>query len=328
MQRRLAEPLAESRFDELAVFVEIANAGSLTSAARRLGVPKSTVSRALARLEASLGVLLVRRTRRGHALTEHGQRLAVRAAPHVAGLRDAALALGDDLEEPAGALRISAPVDVGQVVLGPLLPQFCARYPAVSVEVDLSLRYVDLVEEGFDAALRVSTRPLPSSSLVAKKIGPIDLRLYAGSSYLARHDAPRRVEDLAEHESVLFSPRRGRAKLEVEGRSKSELSLRGRLGGNDFFFVREAIVAGAGIGPLPWFVASRDVEAGRLQRVLPNLRMKSASVYWLEAPARPAPRKLEVLREFVLEHAPRLLTDPELSVTPRKNSAMIGGLRP
>jgi DNA-binding transcriptional LysR family regulator len=310
MPRSLAEPLAEGRFDELAVFVEIASAGSLTGAARRLGVPKSTVSRALARLEASLGVMLVRRTRRGHALTEHGQHLAARAAPHVAGLRDAALALGNDVEEPFGVLRISAPVDIGQVVLGPLLPRFCARYPGVSVEVDLSLRYVDLVEEGFDGALRVSTRPLPSSSLLARKVGPIDLRLYAGSTYLARRDPPRRADELAEHEHVLFSPRRGRAKLEIEGRGRPEISVQGKLGGNDFFFVREAIVAGAGIGPLPWFVASRDVEAGRLQRVLPNLRMKSASVYWVEPPARPAPRKLEVLRAFLLEHAPRLLVEP------------------
>ncbi len=301
--------LPEGRFDELAVFVEIASAGSLTAAARRLGVPKSTVSRALARLEASLGVMLVRRTRRGHMLTEHGQLLATRAAPHVAGLRDAALALGRDLEEPFGSLRISAAVDVGQVLLGPLLPQFCARYPGVSVEADLSLRYVDLIEEGFDAALRVATRSMPSSSLRVRRLGPIDLRLYAGASYLARRDPPRRAEELAEHDHVMFQPRRGRAKLELEGRGKSEVTVQGRLGGNDFFFIREALVAGAGIGPLPWFVANRDVDAGRLLRVLPNLRLKSASVYWVEPPTSPVPRKLSALREFLFERAPRLLVE-------------------
>jgi DNA-binding transcriptional LysR family regulator len=305
------EGLPLDRLDELGVFVEIAEAGSVTAAARRLGVPKSTVSRALSRLEGALGVSLVRRKTRGPVLTEQGRQLAGLAGPHVAGLRDAALALGQDAEEPYGTLRISAPVDIGQVVLGSLLPAFAARYPNVAVEADLTLRFVDLVGEGFDGALRVSTRPLPSSSLVARTIAPVEIRLYAGATYLARRAAPRRVSDLAQHEHVLFQPLQGRAKLAVDGGGRAaEIPVRGRVGGNDFTFLREAIVAGAGIGPLPWFVARNDVESGRLKRVLPALRLKSAAVYWVQPPLRPTPRKVLALRDFLVEHAPRMLVPP------------------
>jgi DNA-binding transcriptional LysR family regulator len=304
------DSLPLDRFDELAVFVEIAEAGSLTAAARRLGVPKSTVSRALSRLEGALGTALVRRLSRGPALTEQGRQLAALAAPHVAGLRDAALALGRAVEEPYGTLRVTAPVDIAQVVLGPILPAFLARYPSVGIEVDLTHRYVDVVGEGFDAALRVSTRPLPSSTLLARKIAPIDIGLYAGTTYLARREPPRRLEDLALHEHVLFQPQRGRAKLVLEGRGRGEVTVQGRIGGNDFFFLREAIVAGAGIGPLPWFVARSEIESGRLQRVLPSIGLKSASVFWVQPPTRPMPRKLEAFRDFVLEHAARLLVPP------------------
>jgi DNA-binding transcriptional LysR family regulator len=321
MPRSAPESLPLDRFDELAVFVEIAEAGSLTAAARRLGVPKSTVSRALSRLEAALGAPLVRRPSRVPALTEQGRQLAALAAPHVAGLRDAALSLGRAIEEPYGTLRVTAPVDIAQIVLGPILPAFLARYPSVGVEVDLTLRYVDIASEGFDAALRVSTRPLPSSTLLARKIAAIDIRLYAATTYLARREPPRRLEDLAAHDHVLFQPQRGRAKLALEGRGRGrDVTVRGRLGGNDFFFLREAIVNGGGIGPLPWFVARSEVEAGRLQRVLPSIGLKSASVFWVQPPTRPAPRKLEAFREFVLEHAARVLVAPPENprVTSRK----------
>jgi DNA-binding transcriptional LysR family regulator len=306
--RERSQGLPLDRLDELGVFVEIAEAGSVTAAARRLGVPKSTVSRALVRLEAALGVSLVRRQARAPVLTEHGRQLARLAGPHVAGLRDAALALGQSGEEPYGTLRISAPVDIGQVVLGSLLPAFTARYPNVAVETDLTLRFVDLAGEGFDGALRVSTRPLPSSSLLARPIAPVEIRLYAGATYLARRAAPRRAGDLESHDHVLFQPLQGRAKLELE--RGGPIPVRGRVGGNDFTFLREAIVAGAGIGPLPWFVARRDVESGRLKRVLPAVRLKSAAVHWVQPPLRPTPRKVLALRDFLLEHAPRMLVPP------------------
>jgi DNA-binding transcriptional LysR family regulator len=308
-----SNPVSSERFDELAVFVEMASAGSLTAAARRLGVPKSTVGRALARLQADLGASLVRRASRGHVLTEAGQQLAALAAPHVGGLRDAMLAVGGGQQEPFGTLRLTAPVDVGHVVLGPLLPVLLQRYPRLHVELELSLRMVDLVGEGFDAAVRVSGKPLASSSLVARRLATIEMHLYASPTYAARRELPRNPEALAAHDHVLFQPQQGKARLRLVSRAGTvEQEVRGRLGGNDFLFLREAIVAGAGIGPLPWFIARQAVEAGRLLRVLPAYGLRGATVYFVYPPQRPVPRKTAALHAFLADHAPALMLAPPL----------------
>lgn len=300
------------RFDELAVFVEVAESGSIAAAARRLGVPKSTVGRALARVEADLGVPLVRRMVRGPALTEQGLTLATLASPHVAGLRDATMAMGRAVTEPYGTLRVTAAVDIGQALLAPLAAAFTERYPHVRLEVDLTARLVDLTTEGYDAAIRVWSRRPPSSSLVAKRLAQLDLGLYAGRPYLERREPPKRPEDLTRHDHVLFRGLAGHALLVLEGRAgTSRVRVEGRVDGNDFFFVREAIAAGAGIGPLPWFVASADVQAGRLQRILPTHRLAGTTAYFVHPPARPASRKLDTFRAFVVEHAPRLLSPPQ-----------------
>lgn len=308
---RLADQLSRVRFDELAVFVEVAEAGSIAAAARRLGVPKSTVSRAIARVEEDFGVSLVRRMSRGPALTEPGRMLANLAAPHVAALRDVASALGRDASEAYGTLRVTAPSDLGTLVIGPLVASFLARYPRMRIEIVHTLRVVDLVGEGFDLAVRVMMRPLPSSSLVAKRLARLDLGLYAGTTYLARHEAPKRPEELARHEHVFFRGVAGKSVLALEGpKGGVKVPIEPRVGSNDFFFVREAVVGGAGIGALPWFVANAEVAAGRLVRVLPEHRLAGTIAYLVHAPSRPLSPKLQVFRSFLLEHAPRLLVEP------------------
>lgn len=301
------------RFDELAVFIQVAQVGSIAAAARRLGLPKSTVGRAIARLEADFGVALVRRMAQGQALTEQGQTLASLAAPHVAALSDVASALGRESSEVYGTLRITAPPDLGTLALGPILPGFLARYPRLSVDIDHSLRLVDLVSEGFDFAIRVMRRPLPSSSLVARKLARLDLGLYASTTYLSRHDAPRKPDSLLQHELVYFQRLAPNSELVLEGPSgKVKTPFVTRMGANDFFFVRQAIVHGAGIGALPWYVAQDEVAAGRLVRVLPEYRLAGTTAYLVHPPLRPLPPKLKVFRSFLLEHAPRLLVEPSL----------------
>lgn len=308
---RLTEQLSRVRFDELAVFVEVAEAGSIAAAARRLGVPKSTVGRAIARVEADFGVSLVRRMSRGPALTEPGQLLANLAAPHVAALRDVSSALGREATEAYGTLRITAPSDLGTLVVGPLVAGFLARHPRIRIEIEHTLRIVDLVGEGFDLALRVMTRPMPPSSLVAKRLARLDLGLYAGVTYLARRDAPKRPDELAHHDHVFFQIGAAKNVLPLEGpKGNVKVAIEARTGANDFFFVREAIVHGAGIGALPWFVANAEVAAGRIVRVLPEHRLAGTIAYLVHAPARPLSPKLQVFRSFLLEHAPRLLVEP------------------
>lgn len=297
------------RFDELGVLVTVAEAGSLSAAAKQLGIPKSTVGRAIARLEEELGVSLVRRMARGPALTEPGLVLASRAAPHIAGLRDAAIAQGRESQEVYGLLRVTAPADIGAHLIAPLLPGFFARHPRVRIEMENTLRLVDLVREGFDLAIRVTLGRLPSSSLTAKKLAPMNLALYAGTQYAARNDLPKRLDELPNHDNVVFYP--GTNTLTVQGPNGPEkVTVNGRASGNDFFFVREAIASGLGIGLLPWFLASQEVAAGRVIRVLPEYRAAGGTAFLVYPPAKPLAPKLVRFCAHLLEHVPRLAALP------------------
>lgn len=311
MQRRLSLPKHQRscRFDELGVLVTVAEAGSLSAAAKQLGVPKSTVGRAIARLEDELGVSLVRRMARGPALTEPGLVLANRAAPHIAGLRDAAIAQGRESQEAYGVLRVTAPADVGAHLIAPLLAGFFASHPRVRVELENTLRVVDLVREGFDLAIRVTLGRLPASTLTARKLASMNLALYAGTQYAARNQLPKHLDDLARHDTVAFYP--GTNTLTLQGpKGPEKLTVNGRASSNDFFFVREAIASGVGIGPLPWFLASQEVAAGRITRVLPEYRVAGGTAYLVYRPAKPLAPKLVRFCSHLLEHVPRLAALP------------------
>jgi DNA-binding transcriptional LysR family regulator len=304
-----SEQLQRTRFDELGMLVTVAESGSLSAAARRLGVPKSTVGRAIARIEEDLGVTLVRRMARGPALTEQGRALASVSAPHVAALRDATASLGREAAEAYGLLRVTAPSDVGAHLIVPLLPAFLARHPRVRIEVEHTLRVVDLAREGFDLAIRLTLGRLPPSALIARKLTRMNLALYAGMAYAARRDLPRHPGDLAKHDNVVFYP--GGNSLVLEGpKGIVKVPVAGRAAGNDFFFLREAIAAGVGIGPLPWFLASGELAAGRILRVLPDYRAAGGTAYMVYPPAKPLSPKLAKFCAHLAEHVPRLAAMP------------------
>lgn len=304
----LRERFQTARLDELGVLVEVAESGSLSAAAKKLRVPKSTVGRAIRRIEEELGVSLVRRMTRGPALTEPGRLLADMAAPHIAALRDAPAALGRAASEAYGVLRITTVADVGSLVLAPLLPGFLARFPRVRPELVLALRQVDMVREGFDVGIRVAMKSsLPSSSLIAKKLGPLNVGLYASTQYAARRELPKQPHDLLEHDNVVFFPG-GAFEYDMRGpKGVTKLKVPARVSGDDFFFIREAVVAGVGIGPMPWFMASHELTAGRVVRVLPDYLAMGGSMYLVHPPAKPLPPKLAAFTTYVREHAPRLL---------------------
>jgi DNA-binding transcriptional LysR family regulator len=304
-----ADKLQRTRLDELGVLVTVAETGSLSAAARRLDVPKSTVGRAIARIEEDLGVLLVRRMSRGPALTEAGVVLANRAAPHVAALRDATVAVGRESNEVYGLLRVTSPSDIGAHLIAPLLPVFLARFPRVSIEIEHTLRVVDLVREGFDVAIRATLGRLPASTLVTKKLTPMNLALYVGTQYAAQRDLPKHPEDLREHDNVVFAP--GGNALALEGaKGKVKVAVPRRAAANDFFFLREAIAAGVGIGPLPWFLASHELAAGRIIRVLPDYRVTGGTAHLVYPPAKPLSPKLAQFCAHLIGHVPRLAGQP------------------
>jgi DNA-binding transcriptional LysR family regulator len=290
------------------MLVEVAESGSLSAAAKKLRVPKSTVGRAVRRIEDDLGVALVRRMTKGPALTEPGRVLADIAAPHIAALRDAPAALGRTASEAYGRLRIATLADVGALLIVPLLPAFLARHPRVRPELTLGPSPVDLAREGFDVGVRVAmSASLPSSSLIAIKLGPVNIAFYASPQYAARRELPRRPQDLHDHDTIGFFPGDTNVFAITGPKGRAKLELRPRVSGNDILFVREAVVAGLGVGGLPWFVASRELAAGRLVRVLPDYQMTLGTLYVLHPQAKPLAPKVRAFTSHLREHVPRLL---------------------
>jgi DNA-binding transcriptional LysR family regulator len=282
--------------DEIGLFTRVAEAGTLSAAAQSLGVPKSTLSRAIARLEARTKVPLLYRAARSFTLTEEGRRFFEAVAPHVAGLGEATKLLGSDTEQPEGTLRVSAPLASGDL-LGDALAHFSARYPKLRLIVELSSNKVDLVKDGFDAVLR-GTAALRGDTLTVRKLGPGVVHFYAAPTYLARRGTPTEVEALTGHDLVAHAPTLRSAPYRT---AKVQDAFGGaRLVVNEFGFLRSLLRAGSGIGPLPPTHAALDVEEGRLVRVIPEWSHVIGALYLLYPTARRLPRKVEVFRDFLV----------------------------
>jgi DNA-binding transcriptional LysR family regulator len=285
--------------DLLSVFEAVARTSSFSAAARELGLPKSSVSRGVARLEAELDVPLLFRTTRQVSLSAAGTALYDRITPLLTSLRSALSDMPEREEQPSGALRVTAPVDLGAIFLVEVVTRYIARYPAVSVDLALTGRMLDLVAEGFDVALRVAP-VLKDSSLMVRRAAAIMVGIFASPVYLARRGTPRAEAELAGHDWVLF--RTGPQRLQVS----PPLGLAGAVPGarivcDDLLFVRDALMAGAGLGTLPTFVAAPEVEAGRLVRVLPRFERRAGTLHIVSPAARHQPRKVAAFRDLVLE---------------------------
>jgi DNA-binding transcriptional LysR family regulator len=283
----------------LTVFEAVARTTSFSAAANELRMPKSSVSRAVARLEGDLGVQLLFRTTRHVSLSAAGTVLYDRITPLLGSVKTALGELPEREEQPSGELRVTAPVDLGVLFLADVVTRYTARYPAVRVDLNLTGRVVDLVAEGFDVALRVAPR-LADSSLVARKAAAVRMQLFASPVYLARRGTPRSEEDLPAHDWVVFG--RTQRKLRLEGpRGAVELGPAGRIVCADILFMRDALRAGAGVGLLPTFVAEPDVAAGTLVRILPRHERLAGHLYIVTPAARHVPRKVTAFRDLVLD---------------------------
>lgn len=283
--------------DEIAMFARVAACGTLAEAARQLGVPKSTLSRAISRLEDAKGVQLLQRSARSISLTEAGYRFFTQVAPLLGALDEATLAIGKEQEHVTGTLRVSGPASSGDL-LGDLFVRFGARYPGIRLEIELSQRQVDLVREGFDVALR-GTPKRPGDALVARKIVTPELRLYAAPSYIARRGAPRSTDDLGGHDLVGYLPVFTR--VEVQPAALGRAFAEARVGTNEMDLLRCMLRAGGGIGPLTATHAATDLSHGTLVRVLPDWSYGYGALYVVYPAARHVPRKVAALRDFLVE---------------------------
>jgi DNA-binding transcriptional LysR family regulator len=250
------------------VFVHIVQHQSFRAAALSLGVPKSTLSRKLAELEDQLGARLLERTTRRLRLTDAGEAYFRRASPALDALREAQRTLEELGGEPSGPLRLTMSVEGGQALLGPVLADYVKRYPKVELQVELLDRRVDLIEEGFDLAIRAGA--LGDSSLIAKKLGsPGNLRVYASPAYLSRRGVPRHPRELPNHDCLLMSAQSTPHvwTFRVKGKTAS-VKLAGRSRANSFTILRELAIADHGLTRLPHYLAQPSVDAGLLKSVL------------------------------------------------------------
>lgn len=255
------------KIDDMRLFAALAEAGSLTAAARALAVPKQTVSRRLAALEDALGVQLATRTTRRLRLTEIGEAYAARCAEIARLADDANLAVQDRAEAPRGTLRVTADPTFGESFLPGLIAEYVGRNPEVTVEAILTPRRVDLVEEGFDVAFRVGR--LEDSSLVARRLGVARLAYVASPDYLDAHGKPNAPDDLVDHECIELVPRPGPSRWPFGGREGLRLvAVSGRVRVNSLPLARQAALMGLGVANLPAFSCKEDVDAGRLIGVL------------------------------------------------------------
>ena len=287
---------AEVDIEDLRTFVEVAGAGGVSSAARRLGVSKSIVSRRLHRLEEALGVQLVARTTRGAALTEAGttfREYAARVCAEIDAAKETMLPEGD----LRGRLRVAAPLTFGPTHFAPVLAEMARRHPELHIHTCYTDRFVDLVAEGYDCAIRVGY--LQDSGLIAKRIGPIHGKLVASPDYIRAHGSPETPDEIAGHEALMQGTEGWQF---LDGDKTITARPQGRFKADNGTALVAAAVAGLGIAYLPDDVTRDHVASGRLTPIMTRYPPPPAGAYVLRPAGQHPARKIRVLTELLIEY--------------------------
>ncbi len=294
--------------DDLRSFVEVADAGGITAAARRLGVSKSVVSRRLFRLEAELGVQLLARTTRGAALTEAGVAFRDHAA-RVGAEIDAARETLQPSGDLTGRLRVAMPLTFGPTHLAPVLAQLAFRHPRLHIHSSYSDRFVDLIAEGFDCAIRVGY--LQDSNLVARRVGVMHVKFLASPGYIAEHGAPEVPAEIASHQALMQGTE---AWPFLDGEKVVTINPHGRYKADNGIALAAAAAAGLGVAWLPDCVTEPYVASGALVPIMTRYPPPSAGVFVVRPPGQHLSRKVRVLTELLMEC---LVEDPRLAAIQR-----------
>lgn len=282
----------------LAIFAKVAELRSFSRAADELKLSKPTVSKAVSRVEAKLGARLFNRTSRRLALTDAGRTLAGRAAAMLAEGEAAESEMLSQSSNPRGLVRLAVPMSFGVLYVAPLLPDFFRQYPDVSIDLHLSDAQVDLIGEGFDAAIRIAA--LPDSSLIARKLCDMPLHLLAAPSYLNARGRPRHPLQLGEHTGLSYSYQLTPNTWHFRKTSGEVATVRpqGPLRVNNGEAMLPALIAGFGFGVLPEFIVRDALKAKKLEIVLPEWSLPPGAVHWVTPPGGPKPKRIDVLGEF------------------------------
>lgn len=285
--------------DDLRLFATVAKERSFSRASELMGVPPATLSRRVARLERQLDAQLLRRTTRRVEPTDAGSLLAERAAPALAALAEAVECLAEDTGSPRGRLRVTMPADLARYWLAGALATFAGRHPDIRLEIDLSSRMVDLVEEGFDLAIRAG-RP-PDESLIARQLATMPTALFASPSYLAALPSIREPGDLAGANALVIAGRSADREWELtKGRERVRVRPEGNVEVNDMTALVSLAAAGAGIALLPEPKIGEQAAEGSLFPVLPGWHGPESPIYAVYT-SRRMPLRLRLFLEHLRE---------------------------
>ncbi|MDE3735031.1 MULTISPECIES: LysR family transcriptional regulator [Pseudomonas] len=284
--------------DDALIFTRVVECHSFTQAAQSLGMQKSTVSRRIALLEERLGVRLLNRTTRKLRLTEVGLAYYERCRQIMLDFAEAEQAVMQLQQEPSGLLRVTAPIEFGQLFLGKVLGSFMRQYPQITAEVEITSRNVDPLEEGVDIAIMIGQPQ--DSTLIARKLFESGRRLCASPAYLAAHGTPRTVEALAGHRAVLL-PQDSQRYWMLLG---EHVPCQRVLYCNNITFAREAVLAGAGIAALPLMFTESAVQRGELIELLPEARLPSGEIYAVYPSRRFQAMKVKAFLDFLMRSLP------------------------
>jgi DNA-binding transcriptional LysR family regulator len=288
------------KVSEIAAFARVVEAGGFSAAARQTGVTPSAISKQVTHLEDRLGARLLNRTTRSLSLTEEGAAFYERTKPILAALDEAEQAVSRLAGAPRGTLRVSMPLAFGQIHVAPILPRFAARFPEVSVEVVTTERYVHLVEEGIDVAIRIGE--IPDQSMVIRKIAPNRRVVCASPGYLAARGAPERPEDLARHNCLTYLQQGPKVDWQFgEGAEATTVRVSGTVQTNSFTVLREAALAGLGVTRIAAHVVGDDLRSGALVALLTDREANDGDVFAVYPAARHLSPKVRGFIDFLVE---------------------------
>jgi DNA-binding transcriptional LysR family regulator len=280
-------------------FAKVVAAGSYAEAARRLGLTRSAVSKAVMELEQLLGARLLDRTTRRVTPTEAGLAYYERCVSILADVEETEIQISRLHDEPRGVLKINAPMSFGILYLGDAVAEFMARYPELRIELVLSDRYIDPLEEGVDVTVRIGA--LEDSSLIARRLAPARLALVASPQYIKQHGAPQMPQDLGSHRCLAYGHMAAVHRWQLlQGTRAVAVQITSTLCSNNGEVLRTAALAGNGIANLPTFLVGPDIAAKKLVLVLPDNPPTELGIFALYAPNRYLAAKTRVFIDFLV----------------------------
>ncbi|WP_324769017.1 LysR family transcriptional regulator [Pokkaliibacter plantistimulans] len=287
-------------FSAIPVFVAVVESGSFSAAGQRLGITKSAVSKRISQLEETLGARLLQRTTRSLSLTEAGEQYFEHVRGALTLAQEGEDAISQLQGQPQGVLKVSTPMVFGRLHIAPLVATFLKRFLGIQLQMVMDDKMVDLVEGGFDLAIRIGH--IPESRLVARRLAPVRSVLCASPDYLQQHGVPLTPEDLRQHNCLFYSLFRGGAEWTFNGADGPvRVQPRGNFQVNNSEALREALVAGLGICQMPTFIVGPDLASGRLVALLPDYPLPQHAAYAMFPERRHLPAKTRVFMDFLAE---------------------------